>query len=215
MICLDISLLIQREANLRQRSMSRRSPSSSVDVASSGAEHNHDHGPSGIEKTRNPTKRPRKEPQQRELILAERLVDVSTSEMDISLTTLCESPERNHAPYYYSRLSRKNNIEVVPNRIDQTVTDQEIVLEVLLDGQLSAPSCRTGAGSACNTLSIAEARKKKTSACKNSAGIQERLLSVKALKVKKGISNSKGGKTHPIQQLQGIIASDNVSPCHF
>ncbi|KAK3120314.1 hypothetical protein QOZ80_9AG0685600 [Eleusine coracana subsp. coracana] len=66
------------------------------------------------------------------------------------------------------------------------------------------------AGNSCDTLSIAELRNKMASA--NSAGqqTQERLLSVKALKVKKDKSNSDRRKTHPFVELQEKHgASDN------
>ncbi|GJN25381.1 hypothetical protein PR202_gb13202 [Eleusine coracana subsp. coracana] len=187
----------KRQANLRRRSMSGRSPNSPVDVASSGDEHSNGRGSSAIKKSRSAPKRPRKEPLQQELLLAEDLVDVSISEVDIPLTAFCKSPERNH-----SLLSGRDNLEVI---------NQEIMSEVLLDSQLNTPTCGTGAGNSCDTLSIAELRNKMASA--NSAGqqTQERLLSVKALKVKKDKSNSERGKTHPFVELQGKHgASDSL-----
>ncbi|GJN04625.1 hypothetical protein PR202_ga22189 [Eleusine coracana subsp. coracana] len=186
----------KKQANLRRRSMSGRSPNSPVDVASSGDEHSNGRGSSAIKKSRSAPKRKRKEPLQQELLLAEDLVDVSISEVDIPLSAFCKLPQRNH-----SLLSGRDNHEVI---------NQEIMSEVLLDSQLNTPTCGTGAGNSCDTLSIAELRNKMASA--NSAGqqTQERLLSVKALKVKKDKSNSDRRKTHPFVELQEKHgASDN------
>ncbi|KAK3118981.1 hypothetical protein QOZ80_9BG0711830 [Eleusine coracana subsp. coracana] len=102
----------KRQANLRRRSMSGRSPNSPVDVASSGDEHSNGRGSSAIKKSRSAPKRPRKEPLQQELLLAEDLVDVSISEVDIPLTAFCKSPERNH-----SLLSGRDNLEVINQEI--------------------------------------------------------------------------------------------------
>jgi hypothetical protein len=199
----DISLLTQQQANLRRRSMSERSPSSLVDVSSSEDEHNHHGGSSATEKSKNATKRPRKEP----------LVDGSISEMSTPLIAF--KSQENCSLYSYSRPSEKNILEVIPSSIGQTLLSEETLPEELLDGQLNAPTCGTDAGSACKTHPIAELRKKMVSARKNSAvqQTQERLLSVKAHKVKKDVSNSKGGEAHPIQELQEKHdAYDNVSP---
>jgi hypothetical protein len=67
-------------------------------------------------------------------------------------------------------------------------------------------------------LSIAELRKNMASARRNSSAhlTKKKVLAVKSLKVKKGISKSKECKTHPIQELQGRNdTSDNVSSLHY
>ncbi|XP_062183374.1 uncharacterized protein LOC133887434 isoform X2 [Phragmites australis] len=224
----------KRQANLRRRSISGKSPSSPVDVAFSDDEHSHDPESSA-------TKRSRKKLQQLEVILTDGSEHSSVSEMDTHLSSLCKSPASNHSPNSCSPLSAKNSLQVLshrkvssaptnvllcassghstpqnesmPNGTGETVHNQEIMSEMMLfNGQLSTPVCGTSADDAYDMLSIAELRKKMASARINSASqpTQKKLLSVKTLKVKKDISKSKRSKTHPIQELQGKNdASDN------
>ena len=200
-----------------------QSLSSPVHVSSSGDDYSHD-----LESSR--TKKSRKELQH--AVLAENSEHASVSEMDTPLSALCKSPERNHSG---SQLSEKNSLQVIsapinglfapgqstpqkesiPNSTRETVNNEEILSEMMdSDGHLNASG-----GEAHDMLSIAELRKKMASARRNSSvqPTQKKVLAVKSLKVvKKGISKSKGGKTHPIQELQGKNdASDNVSSLHY
>ncbi|XP_062198093.1 DUF724 domain-containing protein 6-like isoform X2 [Phragmites australis] len=216
----------KRHANLRWRSMSGKSPSSPVDVASSDNECSHDPESSA-------TKKSRKEPQQLEVILHEGSEHASVSEMDTPLSALCKSPENNHSPNSCSPLSHRimSSIptdgllcassvhsppqnEAIPISAGETVVNQENLSEMMLsDGQLNTPVCGTSAGDANDMLSIAELRKKMASARRNNSAqrTRERLLSVKALKVKKDVSKSKGGETHAMQEHQGKnVACDNI-----
>ncbi|RLM70033.1 uncharacterized protein C2845_PM17G11430 [Panicum miliaceum] len=213
----------KRRANLRRRSMLGQNLSSPVDVSSSGDGYSQDPESSG-------TKKSRKELQH--AVLAGNSEHASVSEMDTPVSALCISPESNH---YGSRLSEKNSLQVtshgavssvpinglcapghstpqnesIPNSTGGTVNNEEILSEMMdSDGHLNASG-----GEAHDMLSIAELRKKMASARRNSSAhpTKKKVLAVKSLKVKKGISKSKGCKTHPIQELQGRNdASDNT-----
>ncbi|OEL27018.1 hypothetical protein BAE44_0011963 [Dichanthelium oligosanthes] len=152
-------------------------------------------------------------------------------------TPLCKLTESNHSG---SQLSEKDSLqapshvtlssvpmngllcasghstpqnESVPNSTVETVENQETQSEMMdSDGQLDTYVYGATAGDAHDMLSIAELRKKVASSRRNAVQkTQKKVISVKALKVKKGISKSKGGKTHPIQELQRENdASDNV-----
>lgn len=85
------------------------------------------------------------------------------------------------------------------------------------DVQLNTDVHGASAGDSYGNLSIPELREEMASARRNNAGqrAQKKVLSVKTLKMKKGISKSKGGKAHPIHELQGNNdVSDDVSPLH-
>ncbi|RLM58957.1 uncharacterized protein C2845_PM18G09260 [Panicum miliaceum] len=213
----------KRWANLRRRSMLGQNLSSPVDVSSSGDDYSHDPESSG-------TKKSKKELQH--AVLAENSEHASVSEIYTPLSALCKSPESNHSD---SQLSEKNGLQVtsqgtvssvpinglcapghstpqnesIPNSTGETVNNEEILTEMMdSDGHVNASG-----GEAHDMLSIAELRKNMASARRNSSAhpTKKKVLAVKSLKVKKGISKSKGCKTHPIQELQGRNdTSDNI-----
>lgn len=261
---------MQRRVNLRRWSISGKSPSSPVDVTSSGEEQSHDADSSA-------TKKSRKEVKQLDATLAEGSEHASRSEIDTPLSALCKSPESTHSPN--SLLSEKDSPQVVSHGIlnlvpmndlccassghSAPVNNQEILYDVVVsdgqlnervsgtsadaqvvshgivnsvpknglrctssghsapvdnqeilynvvvsDGQLKGPVSGSNAD-AHDMLSIAELRKKMYSARKSTA-------IVKSLRVKKGISKIKEGKTHHLQECQGKVGpSNNVSPVHY
>lgn len=91
MIHLGISLIMQRQANLRQQSASGKCQSSPVDATSGDDEHSSDPESSTAKKSR-------KEPQQQELILDEGSQRASVSETDASLRALGKSLASDHCP---------------------------------------------------------------------------------------------------------------------
>ncbi|RCV38544.1 hypothetical protein SETIT_8G151100v2 [Setaria italica] len=105
---------------------------------------------------------------------------------------------------------RSSSVQQIQKKVD----NQEVLSEMMdSDGHLNTRVFGASAGDAHDMLSIAELRKNMASARRSSSvqQIQKKVLSVKTLKVKKGISKSKGTKTHPILELEGKNdASDNI-----
>jgi hypothetical protein len=96
------------------------------------------------------------------------------------------------------------------------VNNQEILSEMgVFDGELHG-SVSGRSVDAHDMLCIAELRKKTASVRRNSAVRHTEEQLVKSLGVKKCISNSKEGKTSPIQELQGKVGpSNNLSPIYY
>ncbi|KAL6842865.1 hypothetical protein ACP4OV_027178 [Aristida adscensionis] len=184
-------VIAKRRANLRRRSNPGKSPSFPVDVISSDDEHSRDPESYAIKKSRN-------EQEELAVIVADGSEHASVPLMVTPLSAL-----RHSTPENDPRL----------NCIGETVVNQEILYEKTSSyDMLNTPVSGTSAGDAEVMLSIAELRKQLASAQRNNTAQETRatLLSAKALKVKKG-SKSKGGKTRPIQELQGLNgASDNI-----
>ncbi|CAL4992618.1 unnamed protein product [Urochloa decumbens] len=221
----------KRRANLRRRSMLGQNPSSPVDLSSSGDDYSHD--PESVV-----TKKSRKTMQQHAVVLATNSEHASVSEMDTPLSTLCESPEGNHSG---SRLSDKNCLQVtspevvssvpmyghhctspghstpqngsIPNATGETLDNQETPSEMMdSNGHVDTHVYGASAEDAHDMLSIAEL-KKRALARRNRPDqrVVRKVLSAKTLRVKKGISKSKGDKTHPIQEFQGKYDTpDNI-----
>ncbi|CAN6363145.1 unnamed protein product [Urochloa humidicola] len=185
----------KRRANLRCRSMLGQNPSSPVDVSSSGDDYSH--GPESAG-----TKKSRKKLQQFDVVLATNSEHASVSEMDTPLSTLCESPEGNSTPQN----------ESIPNSTGETMDDQETLSEMMdSNGHLDTHVCGASADDAHDMLSIAELKKRMARRNRPDQRVLRKVLSARTLKVKKGISKSKGDKTHPIQELQRKYdAPDNI-----
>ncbi|CAN6372393.1 unnamed protein product [Urochloa humidicola] len=187
----------KRRANLRQRSMLGQHPSSPVDVSSSDDDYSHDPESAASKKSK-------KKLPQLDVVLAKNSEHASVSEMDTPLSTLCESPGGHSTPQN----------ESIPNSTRETLFDQETLSEMVdSSGHPDTRMHGASADDAHDMLSISELRKKLALARRNSSGqrILKKVLTARKLNVKKGISKNKGGKTHPIQELQGKYdAPDNI-----
>ncbi|CAO2142020.1 unnamed protein product [Urochloa humidicola] len=187
----------KRRANLRRRSMLGQHSSSPVDVSSSDDDYSHDPESAASKKSK-------KKLPQLDVILAKNSEQASVSEMDTPLSTLCESPGRHSTPQN----------ESIPNSTRETLGNQETIAEMVdSSGHPDKHMNGASADDAHDMLSIAELRKKFALAHRNSSGqrVLKKVLTARKLNVKKGISKSKGGKTHPIEELQGKYgAPDNM-----
>jgi hypothetical protein len=187
--------------------MSGQNVSSPVDLSSSIDDYSHD--PAGTKKSRNKSQQP-------DVLLTENSGSMLSEKNSLQVAShgvvslvpmnghLCTSPGH----------STPQN-ESMPNSTVETVDNQEVLSEMMdSDGHLNTHVFDASAGDVNDMLSLAELRKNMALVRSNSAQqIQKKVLSVKTLKVKKGISKSKGAKPHPILELQGENdASDDVSP---
>jgi hypothetical protein len=215
-------LLLQGQTKLRRPSKSGESPSAPVNLISSGEEQSHDPDSSS-------TKKSRKELKQLDPTLAKNSEHASVSEVDIPLLGMCKSPESTHSQN--SLLSEKSSpqgsheiVNSVPmngllcasSGHSAPVNNQELLSEMgVFDGELQG-SVSGRSVDAHDMLCIAELRKKTASVRRNSAVRHTEEQLVKSLGVKKCISNSKEGKTSPIQELQGKVGpSNNLSPIYY
>ncbi|WVZ51245.1 hypothetical protein U9M48_002405 [Paspalum notatum var. saurae] len=217
----------KRWTNLRRRPMSGRSRSLPIDVTSSGDEQMHNPESFG-------TKKSRKKLKQLDATSTYISEHASPSEIETPLSALGKPPESNLSPN--SWFSEENSSQVLPHGIvnsvpingllctsghstpqnesapnctEETVGIEETPSEMnVSDGHLHSPICGASADDAHDMLPIAELRKKMASTRRNSAVQQTKK---RMLSAKKGISKSKLGKTHPIQELQGKYSvSDNL-----
>lgn len=186
---------------MRRQSFSGKSASSPVDVSSSDEEHS-------LGKS----------------TLAEGAEHASVSEMDIPLSALCKTPESTYSPN--EKNSPQGSLGIV-NSVPMNgllcaspghsapLDNQGILSDIVASGgDLNGPVSGRSLD-AHDMLSIAELRKKMSSARRNSAVQCTQENIVKSLRVKKCVSNIKAGKTHPIQELQEKVSpSNNLSPIH-
>ncbi|KAL5648099.1 hypothetical protein ACJX0J_042454, partial [Zea mays] len=200
-----------RQTNLRPRSKRGENQISPIDLTSSGEEDSHDPDSSFIKKSTKELKLPY-------ATLVEGSEHASVSEMGIPLSAMCKSPESIHSPN--SLLSEKNSPQGshgIVNSVQMNgllcsssghsapVDNQEILSDMgVLDGELHGSMCGRNVD-AHGIVSTAGIRKKIASSRRNHAVQHTEGQLFKSLGVKKCISNSKDGKTHPIQELQGNI----------
>ncbi|KAF8694459.1 hypothetical protein HU200_038202 [Digitaria exilis] len=229
-------LLLQRRANLRRRSMLGQNLSSPVDVSSSGDDCSLDPEPSGTKRSRKKLQQHDVVLAENSEHASVSEMDTPLSALcqsresnhpgsrfseKNSLQVTCHRAVSSAPMNGLVCASPGHSIpqnRSIPNSAGETVDKPGVLSEMMdSDGQLNTDVYSPSGGDSHDKLSIVELREKMASARRNARRnnsgqwAQKKVLSVKTLKVKKGISKSKGGKAHPMHELQGNNdVSDNI-----